>query len=209
MSGDATLPRWAPRVRQSKIRRLYETDALGIYDDELIDDVGYALLARCRSFLRANEAVAGRAPCPRCRQVVRHNRRKEELLHCDTCGWELTWGEYFATIQHKQLSGAEPVLALFQQFVARFPSASTPRQKMLLIDQLIHGFHWSLKHSPTRPVAVKLIEGRLQEMIAFLDSLSYGGSSTAGVADAHDEWIERSQNARNWGGRGKPTASAP
>ena len=53
MKSDAA-PRWAPRVRRSKIRRLYETDALGIYDDELIDDVGYALLARCRSFLAAS-----------------------------------------------------------------------------------------------------------------------------------------------------------
>ena len=44
MQGEApidALPRWAPRVPQDKVRRLYETDARGIYDDELIDDVGY------------------------------------------------------------------------------------------------------------------------------------------------------------------------
>src|SRR5437899_297338 len=32
-------PRWAPRVRQHKLHRLYENDARGIVDDELIDQV--------------------------------------------------------------------------------------------------------------------------------------------------------------------------
>jgi hypothetical protein len=34
------LPTWAPRVAQNQIRRLYEVDAAGIYDQELIDQVG-------------------------------------------------------------------------------------------------------------------------------------------------------------------------
>ena len=48
--------RWEPRVPKRKIRLLYETDAKGIYDEELIDDVGFALLARCQSFREAMEA---------------------------------------------------------------------------------------------------------------------------------------------------------
>jgi hypothetical protein len=43
--------RWAPRVNPSLIRRLYEADARGIVDDELFDDVGSALHARCQSIL--------------------------------------------------------------------------------------------------------------------------------------------------------------
>jgi hypothetical protein len=31
--------RWAPMVRRDKIKRLYETDAKGIVDETLIDDV--------------------------------------------------------------------------------------------------------------------------------------------------------------------------
>ena len=53
------LPTWAPRVPKALIRRFYETDAKGIYDEELIDEVGYALLARCQSFITANLARAG------------------------------------------------------------------------------------------------------------------------------------------------------
>ena len=39
-------PRWAPRVQAAMIRRLYEQNAAGIYDDQLVDEVGYAFLAR-------------------------------------------------------------------------------------------------------------------------------------------------------------------
>ena len=193
------LPQWAPRISQTKIRRLYEMDALGIHDEELIDDVGYTLRARCQSFLEANEAVHGRAICPVCGRGVPHRGDKAKVLHCEQCGWELTWGEYFETIQHRQLSGAEPVLELFCAFVRHFPSARTPQEKMVLIDQLIHGFHWSLTHDPTRPVAVNLIQGRLGEVIAFLDSLSYGEASTPGTKEQREEWVTNSQNVRNWG----------
>ncbi|HUT33282.1 MAG TPA: hypothetical protein VNE39_07380, partial [Planctomycetota bacterium] len=159
MPRDPRLPTWAPCVPQRLIRRLYETDAKGIYDDELIDEVGYALFARCESFITANRAVAGEPPCPLCGQTV----PRQEVLRCP-CGWELPWPDYFKTIQHKQLSGAEPVLAQFRDFVAKFPAARTPREKLLLIDRLIHGFHYYYKTQlPTRPVAVNLIEGRLRE----------------------------------------------
>jgi ribosomal protein L37AE/L43A len=194
------LPQWAPRISQAKIRRLYAMDALGIHDQELIDDVGYALRARCQSFLEANEAMGGQALCPVCGHGVPHKGNRDDILRCGNCGWELTWGEYFQTFQHKQLSGAEPVLELFRNFVRLFPFAQMPHEKMLLIDQLIHGFHWSLKRESTRPVAVNLIEGRLGEVIAFLDSLSYGEESTPGVKEKRDEWVGNSQNTRNWGG---------
>jgi ribosomal protein S18 acetylase RimI-like enzyme len=201
-SGD--LPCWAPRVPQLKIRRLYETDAKGWYDEELIDEVGYGLLTRCESFIAAVGAVRGRATCPRCGDKVPHNCRKEELLRCQ-CGWELTWGDYFRTIQHKQLSGAEPVLDLFRQFVESFPRASTPQQKMVEIDRVLHGFHWYAKNTPTRPVAVNLIEGRLRDVIALLDELTYGKDSTPGLAETKATWDKRIENAKSWGARSNAT----
>lgn len=166
------LPEWAPRVPQAKVRRLYEDDAAGLHDEELLDDVGYSLLARCEAFVAAVGAVQGRAPCPRCGQIVAHGHRRDEILRCP-CGWTLPWSQYFATIQHQQLSGAEPVLAQFRHYVETFPACVTPRAKMLAIDALIHGFHRSLSGDPTRPVAVNLLEGRLHEVIAFLDALHH------------------------------------
>jgi hypothetical protein len=185
------VPRW-------KIRRLYEQDAAGIYDDGLVLDVGYALFARCQSFIAANRATRGEAACPRCSAVIPHEGNKNEWLRCK-CGWKLTWGEYFATIQHKQLSGADPVLNLFRDYVDRFPLARSSRDKMLLMDHLIHGFHWYYKmNGPTRPVAVNLIEGRLRRVISFLDSLTYGENSTPGVVERKDEWNRLIETAREW-----------
>jgi len=42
---------WAPPVSKEKIRRLYESDASGLRDDELLDDVGITLYLRCKSIL--------------------------------------------------------------------------------------------------------------------------------------------------------------
>jgi hypothetical protein len=188
------LPKWAPRVAQRKIRQLYETDAQGIYDPDLILEVGYGLLARCESFITANRAREGELPCPECGQTV----RREETLHCP-CGWTLPWADYFKTIQHKQLSGAEPVLVQFREFVAAFPAARTPQEKMFLIDRLIHGFHWYLKTGgPTRPVAVNLIEGRLNDVVAFLDRLTYGPKSTPGTRETYAEWDKNIDANRDW-----------
>jgi hypothetical protein len=204
MPDSPLLPTWAPRLSQAKIRRFYENDARGLYDEELIDEVGFALLARCESFIEANEAVRGRVRCPRCRTMIEHTVQKEAVLHCSGCGWELSWAEYFETIQHRQLSGAEPVLDLFQDFCRLFPQASSPKEKVFLIDRLIHGFHWYFKTGnpasgqPTRPVAVNLIQGKMSEVIDFLDSLTYGGNSTPGLQENRAEWEKNIETARGW-----------
>jgi hypothetical protein len=197
------MPVWAPRVPKHQIRQLYETDALGIHDRDLIDEVGYALLARCQSFIAANRAVAGEATCPCCGAIVSHRGQKEEWLRC-ACGWQLTWGAYFSTIQRKQLSGAEPVLRLFREYVAAYPAARTARDRMLLIDRLLHGFHWYYKdNTPTRPVAINLVEGRLGDVIAFLEDLTYGEHSTPATRETYATWDERAEVARGWRRKGE------
>jgi hypothetical protein len=187
------LPVWAPRVRKSEIRQLYETDAQGIYDLDMINEVGYGLLARCESFITASLARKGELPCPECGRTV----QKDEILCC-SCGWTLSWEDYYRTVRHKQLIGAEPVLKQFREFVQAFPKARTPQQKMVLIDRLIHGFHWYIKFGPTRPVAVNLIRGRMRDMVAFLDQLSYSDQSTPGTQEILEEWHSRLDVHPDW-----------
>jgi hypothetical protein len=197
--GTPLLPSWAPRVSKLKIHKLYQLDASGIYDDELLNDVGWAFFARCLSFIEAVDAVQGKVHCPSCGEIIFHQGQKEEILTC-MCGWTLSWSNYFTTIQHKQLSGAEPVLNLFREFVAIFPKVKNNREKMITIDRLIHGFHYYYKdNTPTRPVAVNLIEGKLSEVMAFLDELSYGEMSTPGIKDVKHSWDENIKYARSWG----------
>ena len=191
-------PSWSRRVPKHKIRRLYEQDAIGLHDDDLIDDVGFTLLSRCKSFIEANMAIRGQAPCPLCSHLIPHHGNQEETLTCKECGWELTWGEYLRTIQKKQLSGAEPVIKLFGEYVRDFPVARSYQEKMVQIDRLIHGFHWHQKYGATRPVAVNLIQGRLADVIEFLDTLSYGSKSSPGLQETLEEWTENSKYVRSW-----------
>jgi ribosomal protein L37AE/L43A len=197
--GQSAPPEWAPRLEQSLIRRLYEADAQGMPDEELLDEVGWRLRARCESFITAVAAARGRAQCPVCGQSVLHHAGADEILHCAGCGWEIPWRAYFKSFQHKQLSGAEAVLDLFGEFVAQFPSARTPQEKMLCIDRLIHGFHYNLQFGPTRAVGVNLIKGNYHEVVAFLDQLTYGAASTPGVQAGRAEWRKTlHQAAEKW-----------
>src|SRR5260370_18584882 len=74
MARQNTDLRWEPRVPGLRIRRLYETDARGIRDEVLLDEVAYALYSRCESILTVTEAVRGRVKCPRCGTLCRRLR---------------------------------------------------------------------------------------------------------------------------------------
>jgi hypothetical protein len=194
--------RWAPKVRPERIRRLYERDALGIVDEALIDDVGLALYARCRSIVLVNDGLVA---CPRCATVFKVQRTYRErargeapgdpdrVVPCPRvgCGWETTVGQWHQSWRHRELHagwGLPPLRA----YAERYPGATAPRARMLLIDQLLHAFHHDLRRaSPHRSVAHNLIEGNHRQALALLDSLAYGDHSTPGVRDAYDAWRER------------------
>lgn len=187
--------RWAPKLRPEKLRRLYETDARGILDEELIDEVAFTLYSRCDSILTVTEAFRGWVKCPGCGQIVLRptdgTGPKEESLHCAGCGWQASWAEYHRSWQNRQLWGGNAV-EWFEEYVRRFPAARTPREKMLLIDRLIHAFHHDLKRNAyNRPAAANLIEGNLRQVIEFLDRLTYGPAGTPGLQQSQAEWREK------------------
>jgi hypothetical protein len=213
--------RWPRRLSKAKLRRLYQADAQGIVDRDLLDDVGITLLLRCQAILDVAEARKGRVKCPRCARadslasktdarepvvIQRHptpGDARDELLTCPACGWQITWGEYAKSYTRKQLhiGGAGP---FFREYVRRYPAARTPQQKMLAIDRLIHQFHYSLRSEPdlpTRSVGPNLIQGKLGDVLLFLDELTYGPGSTEGLAAMRREWEdEYAQNMPMLGG---------
>jgi len=194
--------RWAPRVPLHKIRRLYETDALGIVDAEQIDDVGYALLARCQSVLDATEAHDfGRLRCPRCRSTIQRRGRPDrpedraEIIRCPACGWATTGGAYHRTYRAKQLWGRNATPA-FETFVRDFERAATPQQKMLAIDRLIHAIHGGVAQGYAgRPAAVNVLHGNIREILALLDGLAYGHGTTPGLPEGRTAWETTKQGA--------------
>jgi hypothetical protein len=191
--------RWAPRVPRHKIRRLYAADARGIVDEQLIDEVAFAFLARCESILEATGAHRGRVRCQGCGEIVkRTDWGKEQVIRCPACGWEVTWGDYFRTIQHKQLH-AGGAAAVFEEYARRLPAARDPREKMVLIDWLVHQCHRG-EEGPTRPVAQNLIAGRRNELVEFLDELAYGPRGTPGTRRVREAWRQRTREAfQRWG----------
>ncbi len=189
---DLKKVRWASRVNPSIIRRLYETDARSIVDDELIDKVGFALDARCESILRATEAhERGRVTCPRCEQIIMRpagSVTKDVLLTCVSCNWSVQWNDYLKTYQDKHLHGGGAI-AIFEAFIKEFRRAHLLHEKMLAIDRLIHSFHWELVKNPGRTVATNLIYAKNKlEVLTFLDTLSCGESSTPGLQEGKKEW---------------------
>jgi hypothetical protein len=188
---DATeiqLPVWSPRVPKSKIARLYETFARGIVDDELIDDVGFSLLARCESVLAVTRTGEGRgALCPSCDSLVPGVPWRDEYLECQSCGWRCPTQAYKKTYKYKHLfaGGMKPFL---EEFVREFSRARNHSDRFLLIDTLIHRYHWQFVGKPSRPGACCLIEGKLKDIMPFLDALSYGENVPEDVETTREEW---------------------
>lgn len=176
--------RWAPRVHPSKLRRLYELDAQGILDDDLIDEVGYALYSRCQSIFHVSDAMNGKVHCPRCDTIIQHyTNHAADVLRCPTCDWEACWVDYYNTYRTQEL-GAGGAADIFQDFLMQWKGVRTAHDKMVLIDKLIHRWHWETarqrpKFGLGRPTGLNLIEGNKQQVLALLDTLTYGAGSSA------------------------------
>jgi hypothetical protein len=191
LTGGADEVRWAPRIPRQVIRRLYDTDARGRLDEELLDEVFFGFLARCEGIVTATEAGFGRVRCPRCAQViVRRGHDKDEVVRCERCAWQTTWGAYLRTYQGKQLSGGNAI-GVFREFLRRAPTAQSAPEKMLLVDWLVHQVHKTVVSGQEdfhRPAAVNLIEGSVRRVTAFLNELAYGTGSTPEVRAEGARW---------------------
>jgi hypothetical protein len=196
MNDDHKKPDWAPRVPPAKIKRLYELDARGILDDDLLLDVGYRLYSRCKSILTISRIWRDKQlPCPRCEAIVLIDADRTEIdfvLNCTMCGWTLPWKSYWATFRHQELGGGGAI-PLFEAYIRVWEHARTPQARMIAIDRLIHQWHWETQQQRPRfglgrPTGVNLIEGSRKQVLAFLDNLTYGEQSTTGVKDVHQQW---------------------
>jgi hypothetical protein len=193
MSRSARRHRWAARVSRHKIWQLYHFDATGRQDEELADEVGWALLARIRDCLLVTEAHRGRVLCPVCSTTIQraHDHRDrvpDEVLTCPEGHWSVTWREFRRSYRNKHL-GSAGLETFFREFAERYPQAKTYGERMVLIDTLLHRYHWELEGDPGGPGATNLIGGSREEVIAFLNQLTYGEESTPGLAETKARWL--------------------
>jgi hypothetical protein len=189
---DRTEIEWSPRVSLAKIRALYINEARGTCEDELIEEVGFGLLARCRSILEYTEACDhGRVRCKRCEKqghvtIIQRNLNKPSaLLHCPVCGWQVRWRVYKTESENAdgQLRAGHAAEA-FQRYAAVYPQCRTREEKILAIDRLIHSFHWILvkEGEPARankPAGVNLLRGNIRQVLDLLNELTFGENDPA------------------------------
>lgn len=172
--------KWSPRVSKWQLRQIYKDASIGIYDDLLIEEVGLTLYLRCRDILIIHLAKSeGKITCPDCLRggnnvIIKKGHIKNELIICPVCAWTITWESYRKSFQRSQLNPGGAVI-FFKEFIASYDRASDAKAKMMAIDRIIHQFHYSLKTNPdmpTRPAGVNLINGKLADVVQFLDELS-------------------------------------
>ena len=184
---------WAPKVSRSRIWRLYQNDARGAIDEALVEDVGWALLQRCRSILHVSRREV---ECPRCGTVILLSPvGSSDVVDCPTpgCDWATTTAAWHASWRHQDLIGSN-ALPVFATFVDRYPVARSVRERTFLIDQLIHAFHWDARQQlPNRSVGNNLIVGSHATVVAFLDGLSHGDVNGFGTEAEKAKWRETVQ----------------
>jgi len=193
----STKIRWAKRVEPQKIRRLYESDAQGMLDVELLDDVGYGFYICCRELLELGEAIRGRIKCRNCgativRQTVdgKFSRDPMELLTCAECSWQIMCGDYHKSLLRIEPGGPELCAEeqLAEVFVQNWPRARSPRQKLLLIDELIHEFHMHYR-AVGSPLGWSVVRATGRQLIELLEDLAYGLGSTPGLEETQRVWF--------------------
>ena len=165
--------KWAKRVNPNLIRRLYESDAQNIQNDELADEVGYGLYARAIDFIKVNKAhTLGITDCLSCGSGVCAGN--ENMFTCK-CGWSISKKEYHRTYKGKQYVGIS-VVPFAEKFISDWEKAKNNYQeKMKAIDYLIHCFHWELNEEAgnTRPAAINFIEGKIKNIVELILGLAY------------------------------------
>lgn len=182
---------WSKRVSRRDIQRLYESDAQGLLDEDLLDQVHYAIHARVSDMFDVREAQTfGRVKCRSCGALVPQpyqmgSRSKNIVLKCELCGWQVTCGEFYESYTGKSMLPGS-VVNIFETYLERFPRARTPAEKMLLIDWLIHQFHVN-QGVARMPVDENVIQGTTDQVRELIETLASGPASTQGLSSL-EQW---------------------
>jgi hypothetical protein len=190
MASERPKIRWAPKLRQELVWQLYQADAKGLIDEDLIDKAGYALLSRCHGL---RMVLAGEVRCPVCGRVfvvTGEDGPADAMVRCpgSGCTWWTTREEY--RVSHSKGDFiAHRALPPVQGYIEQFGQARSARERMMQIDRLIHAFHWDAKaDAPVRAVGNNLIEGKHWDVVAFLDRLSLGAQTRPDAEAVKQEW---------------------
>ena len=163
--------KWSEKVSRTKLIKLYQNDAKGLIDEDLLDDIGYTFYARCKQARDTRECLEkGEIICHHC-GTVNKAASYSGLIACP-CGYYYTYREYrrsFCT--HNMPAGR--ATEIFNAFADKWLVCKDEKEKMLLIDWLVHECHVSvMTGSQGRSVCINLIEGTLKQLRGMLEMLA-------------------------------------
>lgn len=162
---------WCRKVSRSKLIKLYQSDAQGLLDEELLDDIGYTFFARCKQAQDTRTCLKDRwIICHHCGTVLT-TTNPTSVTYC-TCGHCYSYREYRRSFNSNNMPAgrAKPI---FDTFTDKWPICKDKKEKIILIDWLIHECHVSVMSGLAgRSVCVNLIEGSTTQLRDMLEMLA-------------------------------------
>jgi hypothetical protein len=161
---------WSPKLSRQKLAKLYKSDANGFQDEEMIDDVGYTLYARCLQGRDERLLIESKKiKCHNCKNIL---PASSALIQCQ-CGNQYLFREYMRSFRKEKMPSGSAT-KIFNDFIKNWSKAKGYIEKMLLIDRLIHEFHINLNSGVKgRFVAINLIQGTKKQIGDLIISLAY------------------------------------
>lgn len=158
-------------------------------DEILLDDIGLAFYVRCKQAKEIREVMdEGIIICHHCGATLDAKEvsptgavqvkifDKNALMKC-VCGYSYTYREYRRSYNTANIPGnrATPI---FNKFLEKWIVCRDAKQKMIVIDWLIHEFHVTLmSDSKGRSVCINLIEGSLKQISELIIKIAYEDSN--------------------------------
>ncbi len=164
--------KWAPRLSKNDIYRLYKSDAAGLLDQELLEEVGIGFYSRCKTIQQVTERL-----CPNCSTLIQgafDGDNPDRQISCQNCQWVSKWEHYHRSYKSDRIHGGR-AYRFFLAYLDEYPLCNNARDKMLAIDRLIHYLHQDIDAGGSvTPAAMNLVEGKRSEIRAFIENLAYG-----------------------------------
>ena len=203
--------KWSKRLPLNKLKQLYLSQAHGLLDEELLEDVAVTLYLRCKDIIAVDKSKHGEVRCPFCYEIemkeiyIKVNRdeygRILDKLQCNECSAEFSYAEYKLCYKRQQLNMGGAGEA-FKRYISEYERPTLPEKRMLQLDRLIHEFHYSLKSSPeqpTRSVGPNLLGANLTVAMKFLDELSGITGDNEELKNTVENWrIEKDKFNKMW-----------
>jgi len=183
---------WARRLSKNDIYRLYQSEASGLLDEELLEEVGIGFYARCETIRQVTQRL-----CPDCSEVIQgafEGSDPDRQIVCQHCQWSSKWKYYHRSYKNDRIHGGR-AYKYFLAYLEEYPSCKTAREKMLVIDRLLHYLHEDMdEEGSVTPAAMNLVQGKRNEIREFIESLAYSGTMPEQNRGLRNELFRKMQN---------------